>query len=307
MKNFGFIFAVVFSLSLFLTLTPAHAIPEFSVSLRPSSSQNQNNETSKKYFEQAEDTGTATASLIAYNAMVNLLKDDDGDEYCPQLTVKFDLDASKRVNYYVISYMNLNLNGNNDNDYDWFMINSSDVFTLEEGYSPDEGILYLDMEVFGGYGRLTKVSIKIEIYYEDGSLAFKFGPDDDPDLKNIMVESNDYDGKEDPFAPSPTPTPAQCVPKNISVNPNILKLDNKTSEDVTVTVTGANDCAVEGETVTATINFAGRNRISISPTSAITDENGQATFTIAAKKKAGVARITFKAGDVNKSITVKVK
>ena len=279
----------------------AEQTPEFSVSFRSSDSLS-----SQKYFsEQSEqDNGTNTVSLIVYNAMVNFLKDDDGDEYCSKLTAKFDLDASKRVNYYAISY--LNLNGSNGYGYDWFMINSSDVYTLEEGYSPEEGILYLDMEVFG-YGRLMKVSVKVEIYYEGGGLAYTFGPDDDPDLKNIMVESNDYDGKEDPFAPSPTPTPAQCVPKNISVNPNILKLDNKTSEDVTVTVTGANDCAVEGETVTATINFAGRNRISISPTSAITDENGQATFTIAAKKKAGVARITFKAGDVNKSITVKVK
>src|SRR3989338_4643804 len=105
MKRFGFIFAVVFSLSFVLTLIPAYATPEFSVSLRPSSS---HNETSKKYFEQAEDTGTATASLIVYNAMVRLLKDNDGDEYYPQMTVKLDLDANKKTNYYVVIFEQTN-------------------------------------------------------------------------------------------------------------------------------------------------------------------------------------------------------
>ncbi|KKT20441.1 MAG: hypothetical protein UW04_C0030G0002 [Parcubacteria group bacterium GW2011_GWB1_43_8] len=279
----------------------AEQTPEFSVSFRSSDSLS-----SQKYFsEQSEqDNGTNTVSLIVYNAMVNFLKDDDGDEYCSKLTAKFDLDASKRVNYYAISY--LNLNGSNGYGYDWFMINSSDVYTLEEGYSPEEGILYLDMEVFG-YGRLMKVSVKVEIYYEGGGLAYTFGPDDDPDLKDIMLESNDYDGKGDPFAnPAVTPTPTLCDPENISVNPTDLTLARKTSEDVTVTITDTDGCVVEGETVTATINFAGRNRISISPSSAITDENGQTTFTITAMKK-GNSKVTFKAGDVKKSIVVKVK
>ncbi|HHT9135950.1 MAG TPA: hypothetical protein ACFYEK_01765 [Candidatus Wunengus sp. YC60] len=76
---------------------------------------------------------------------------------------------------------------------------------------------------------------------------------------------------------------------------------------MTVTVTGEAGCLVDGETVTATINAAGKKRISVSPTSGSTDENGQASFTITAKKKTGNARVTFKAGDVKKSITVKVR
>ena len=277
MKRFGFIFAVVFSLSFVLTLIPAYATPEFSVSLRPSSS---HNETSKKYFEQAEDTGTATASLIVYNAMVRLLKDNDGDEYYPQMTVKLDLDANKKTNYYVVS--SLNFKGGSGYGYDWFIIDESDVFTLEEGYSPEEGIVDLDLYFISGYGRM-KIDVKVEIYYEDGSLAYTFGPDDDPDLKDIPVVSDDYDGKEDPFAAStPSPTPTPCDPENISVTPDVLKLDRGASDDVTVTVTGTDDCAVEGETVAAAINIAGNKRIAISPANTTTDENGQATFTITA-------------------------
>ena len=296
MKRFGFIFAVVFSLSLFLTLTPAHAIPQFSVSLRPS-------ETSKKYFEQAEDTGTVTASLTVYNAIVLLLKDNDGDEYYPKITVRIDLDATQKTNYSVVSY--LNFKGGSGYGYDWFIIDESDVFTLEEGYSPEEGIVDLDLEFISGYGRM-KIDVKFKIYYEDGSLAGEFGPDDDPDLKDIPVVSDDYDTKGDPFAPSPTPTPTPCEPENVSVNPNTLKLDNKTSEDVTVTVTGANGCAVEGEAVTAAVNSAGKKRIYISPTNAVTDASGQAIFTITAKKT-GSARVTFQANSLRESISVKVK
>ena len=49
-----------------------------------------------------------------------------------------------------------------------------------------------------------------------------------------------------------------------------------------------------------------RRGIKISPLNALTDKNGQATFTITAKKK-GNSKVTFKAGDVKKSIIVKVK
>jgi len=105
---------------------------------------------------------------------------------------------------------------------------------------------------------------------------------------------------------TPTPTP-NCVPKSISASQSKLMFKRKQSKDLTVTVKGENDCLVDGETVTATINNAGKKRISILPSSAITDSNGETTFVITAKNKTGNARVTFKAGDLKKSIVVRVR
>lgn len=110
--------------------------------------------------------------------------------------------------------------------------------------------------------------------------------------------------------PAPTPTPVVfpiCEPASISVDTTTLTLKRKKSGTVTVTVTGDDDCAVEGETVTATINEAGKKRISITPPSDSADENGQATFWITAKKKTGAAKVAFKVGSLKKSVTVMVK
>ena len=215
----------------------------------------------------------------------------------PKLTFKFDLDVNKTTNYYIVFY--LNLYG------DWFVIDETAVYTLEEGYSSEEGVWDLDLYFIAGY-EPKKIKTKVEVYSENGDLLATYGPDDDPDLKDIPVEADDYDIKEDPFVTTPTPTPTPCEPNTMTVAPDTLTLNKKEFSEVTVTVTGADGCAIEGETVTATTNMAGNKRISISPESAETDENGQATFTIVAKKT-GKTRIIFKAGDVKESIIVKVK
>jgi len=76
---------------------------------------------------------------------------------------------------------------------------------------------------------------------------------------------------------------------------------------VTVTVTGNSNCPVEGVTVMATISASGKKRVSVSPASQTTNEKGQATFTITAKKKTGKARITFQVAGQTKFVTVMVK
>ncbi|HHT9113046.1 MAG: hypothetical protein HZA47_03880 [Planctomycetes bacterium] len=108
------------------------------------------------------------------------------------------------------------------------------------------------------------------------------------------------------ITPSPIPTPV-CEASSLAVSPTTLTLNRKTSGNVTVTVTGDGNCLVEGETVTATVGASGKKRVSVSPTSQSTNENGQATFTITAKKKTGKARVTFQAAEQKKSITVTVK
>ena len=52
-------------------------------------------------------------------------------------------------------------------------------------------------------------------------------------------------------------------------------------------------CPAEGMTVTAVVNNKGKKLISVSPTSAVTDENGDAKFTIKAKNKKERQRSIF--------------
>ncbi len=106
--------------------------------------------------------------------------------------------------------------------------------------------------------------------------------------------------------PSPTPTPV-CEAGLLSASPTTLILNRKASASVTVTVAGNGNCPVEGETVTVTISASGRKRVSASPASQKTNENGQATFTITARKKVGKARVTFQAAGQTTSMTVTVK
>ncbi len=72
-------------------------------------------------------------------------------------------------------------------------------------------------------------------------------------------------------------------------------------------ITDEDSCSVEGKTVTAKIAPSCKRFISILSTSRNTDANGEPTFTITAKKKAGKAKITFRAAGQTKSITVTAK
>lgn len=110
--------------------------------------------------------------------------------------------------------------------------------------------------------------------------------------------------------PEPTPIIVIEEPEYIEISPTSLTLKKRQSSEVIVTVLGEDGIMIVGKTVTATINLAGSKRISVTPTSQTTDENGEAIFIITAKNKAGNARITFtvdSAGWVKKSIIVKVK
>lgn len=104
-----------------------------------------------------------------------------------------------------------------------------------------------------------------------------------------------------------TVTVAECNPSTITSTPSRLTISKNQSKEVILTVAGKDSCAVEGETVTATTNRGGNKRISISPSTTVTGENGQAKFTITATNKTGNAIVTFKAGTVKKILTVKVR
>lgn len=90
------------------------------------------------------------------------------------------------------------------------------------------------------------------------------------------------------------------------MSPGSLALAANQSNDMTVTVTGEDNCAVEGEAVTATIDATSENYIVVSPTSQTTDANGQAIFIITALNNSGNAAVVFQAGSFIKIVTVSV-
>ncbi|OGW73712.1 MAG: hypothetical protein A3J81_08380 [Nitrospirae bacterium RIFOXYB2_FULL_43_5] len=113
--------------------------------------------------------------------------------------------------------------------------------------------------------------------------------------------------------PEPTPTPAAtitpsglCEAKSIEMSKNRVVLRKGRNRKVTVSVKGINGCPVEGIATEATGNDGGK-LISVSPVIQATDEGGEAVFTITAKNRTGAARITFNAGNLEKTLNVKVR
>ena len=96
--------------------------------------------------------------------------------------------------------------------------------------------------------------------------------------------------------PIATPTTSACEPAAIALNAKKLKLKFGESKTVTVTVSGSDDCKSEGATVTAAVK-TGKKRVTIDATTATTDVNGQATFTITAGQKKGNSKVVFTVED----------
>ena len=108
--------------------------------------------------------------------------------------------------------------------------------------------------------------------------------------------------------PTPIPTPTECETESMSASPSTLELNREEIVLVVVTLIPADGCPPEeGGIVKAKVNKTGRKRITVSPQSATTNANGEATFTITAKNKAGNARVQFRyLEDLKTTVTVKV-
>ncbi len=107
---------------------------------------------------------------------------------------------------------------------------------------------------------------------------------------------------------TPTVTPISvCEIESVGVSLKRLILKRGKSREVTVNLKGKNDCSTEGKIITATISKMGSRRVSVIPTSQVTDENDTAEFIITAGNKVGNARVTFKADSQKISLTVKVR
>lgn len=78
------------------------------------------------------------------------------------------------------------------------------------------------------------------------------------------------------------------------------------SGEIIVMVLGK-DGLLTGKMIKAKINGKGKRLISVTPTRQITDENGEAKFTVTTKGKKGNARIKFEVGKQKKILIVKIK
>ena len=91
----------------------------------------------------------------------------------------------------------------------------------------------------------------------------------------------------------------------MTLSPDKLTVAKNSSEGIVVTLTGENNCLVEGKKVTASITDGTKN-ISLGSDEAVTGEDGGAAFTVTGKKK-GSAKIQFKASkDVKQTVKVEV-
>lgn len=93
---------------------------------------------------------------------------------------------------------------------------------------------------------------------------------------------------------------------DIVADPSELTLQTKASDTIIVTVTGEDGCPVEGDSVKAKVGDSGNEYLKVSPKKQTTNANGEAVFTINAKKKAGSAVVKFKDGDLSTQVDVTV-
>ena len=105
--------------------------------------------------------------------------------------------------------------------------------------------------------------------------------------------------------PTATPTPGVCKAKLITMSPKKLKLKKEESDDVVVTLAGKGGCQVADKTVKARITN-GKGVHHCFAASAITNDEGQAVFTITALKKTSNSQVKFKSGNVTSILKVKV-
>lgn len=98
---------------------------------------------------------------------------------------------------------------------------------------------------------------------------------------------------------------ASCEVSSIESDQTELALVEGEETVVTITIACKGGDLPEGIKVTARIN-KNKNRISLSSKSGVTDVNGEAKFTVTARKK-GIAMIVFKAGRLKAKVIVKVE
>ncbi|WP_347274255.1 SBBP repeat-containing protein [Candidatus Kuenenia sp.] len=105
---------------------------------------------------------------------------------------------------------------------------------------------------------------------------------------------------------TPTPTDEECTAETITTDPEKkLVIKRNQSDTVTVSVLGTDGCPVEGTVFKARLNRSSK-KIRVT-SSATTDADGKAAFTVKAYNKKGAAGIVFSPKGLKKKAKLKVK
>ncbi|BBO19301.1 conserved hypothetical protein [Candidatus Brocadia pituitae] len=105
--------------------------------------------------------------------------------------------------------------------------------------------------------------------------------------------------------PTPTPTPS-CEVAEVDAEPEKQKILREQSGEITVTLTCGDDSPSANRLVNVEVR-SGKKRVTVSPASVLTDENGQAKFTVTATTKTGDAKIRFTHQNLKDTVIVKVR
>ena len=253
--------------------------------------------------------GTAT---VIYSDTTPLSASFTRDVYFSRFdaTLSFDADTYSVGSYTEITLADAERNTNhteaesplNDVFIETSFINSTKVRIVETG--ADTGTFLGSIQIVSSGGTLEFTHIQasegdtLKVTYTDEINTTGF-PITVTDKASVTAATTPT------LTPLPTPTPGVCKAKLITVSPRKLKLKTEESDDVMVTLTGKGGCPVAGETVKARIT-KGKGFITVSPASAITNDEGQAVFTITALKKTSNSKVKFKSGNVKTILKAKV-
>jgi len=167
-----------------------------------------------------------------------------------------------------------------------------------------KGLVFLSWAVFLGLsvccGQTLSIAGSVTYIYDNAGRLTKAKYD------NGKVIEYTYDNAGNLLEEKVSESASVCAVESLSVSPAKLKLKKDEGQEITVTVTGEDDCPVEGELVTAQLNASAKKLISVSPAERATDANGSATFTISVGNKAGNATVTFKCSGRTQTLSVKI-
>lgn len=250
---------------------------------------------------------------------VTILSNSSSVELCPREVEKADgkqlvVVEDDDEKYFTIELCEkeLEIYNNNDsagNSYELLVNEHGDVVD-NNGYGGYDSVVFLQED--NNYESFLSPGEEICGLGEKGNISIKYvsleGKDEEARAKvEINIEG----------APEPTPTPTEPATGDVSrlnldsANMARGKLILRKGKSIKVSVKALasgpfSDIPVPNIVIKAKVGGK-KKRISIYPLSSLTDENGQVIFTITAKKKTGVTKVTFQTGNVKKSLTVKVK